>query len=31
VPDLPVYDKDAAERHWGSTFRFFGETLLPAS
>jgi len=31
VPDLPVYDKDAAERHWESTFRFFGETLLPAS
>jgi carboxymethylenebutenolidase len=31
VPDLPVYDKDAAERHWESTFRFSGETLLPAS
>ena len=31
VLDLPVYDKDAAERHWESTFRFFGETLLPRS
>ena len=29
VPDLPVYDKDAADRHWEATFKLFGETLRP--
>jgi carboxymethylenebutenolidase len=28
VPDLPVYDKSAAERHWEAAFKLFGETLL---
>jgi carboxymethylenebutenolidase len=27
VPDLPVYDKAAADRHWEATFKLFGETL----
>ncbi len=27
VPDMPVYDKSAAERHWEATFKLFGETL----
>jgi carboxymethylenebutenolidase len=31
VPDMPVYDRSAAERHWTATARLFGETLRPAS
>lgn len=27
VPDMPVYDEAAAERHWQATFKLFGETL----
>jgi len=27
VPDLPIYNQAAAERHWSATFKLFGETL----
>lgn len=27
VPDLPVYDPAAAERHWAALFKLFGETI----
>ncbi|HSY89481.1 MAG TPA: dienelactone hydrolase family protein, partial [Verrucomicrobiae bacterium] len=27
VPDLPVYDKSAAERHWVASFTLFRDTL----
>lgn len=27
VPDMPVYDEAAAERHWQASFRLFGEAL----
>jgi carboxymethylenebutenolidase len=27
VPDLPVFDQTAAERHWAALFRLFDETL----
>ena len=27
VPDLPVYDKGAAERHWTALFKLYQETL----
>jgi carboxymethylenebutenolidase len=27
VPDLPVFNKDAADRHWASLFKLFQETL----
>jgi carboxymethylenebutenolidase len=27
VPDLPVFDPTAAERHWTALFRLFHETL----
>ncbi len=30
VPDLPVYSKDAAERHWTSLLKLFQETLPAA-
>jgi carboxymethylenebutenolidase len=26
-PDMPVYDKDASERHWREMLKLFGETL----
>jgi carboxymethylenebutenolidase len=30
VPDLPVFDKGAAERHWTALFKLFQETLTDA-
>jgi len=30
VPDLPVFDKGAAERHWTALFKLFQETLTVA-
>jgi carboxymethylenebutenolidase len=30
VPDLPVFDPSAAERHWAATFKLFRETLAPS-
>jgi carboxymethylenebutenolidase len=30
VPDLPVFDKGAAERHWTALFTLFQETLAGA-
>jgi carboxymethylenebutenolidase len=27
VPDVPVFDPTAAERHWAAMFKLFGETL----
>ena len=27
VPDVPVYDRTAAERHWAAMFKLYGETL----
>src|SRR5579864_9775247 len=27
VPDLPVYDRTAAERHWAAMSKLYGETL----
>jgi carboxymethylenebutenolidase len=27
VPDLPVFNKDAADRHWAALFKLFQETL----
>jgi len=27
VPDIPAYDKEAADRHWAATFKLFAETL----
>ena len=30
VPDLPVFDKGASERHWTALFRLFQETLANA-
>jgi len=31
VPDMPVFDPAAAERHWDATFKLFNETLaVPA-
>src|SRR5712671_2521077 len=30
VPDLPVFDKGAAERHWTALFKLFQETLVGA-
>jgi len=27
VPDVPVFDPTAAERHWTALFRLFHETL----
>jgi carboxymethylenebutenolidase len=27
VPDIPVYDAAAAERHWTNLLKLFGETL----
>jgi carboxymethylenebutenolidase len=30
VPDLPVYDRGAAERHWTALFKLFQETLAVA-
>ncbi len=31
VPDLPVFDAAAAERHWAALFKLFGETLPRAA
>jgi carboxymethylenebutenolidase len=31
VPDLPVFDKGAAERHWTALFTLFRETLASAA
>jgi carboxymethylenebutenolidase len=31
VPDLPVYDEAAAERHWAATFDVLKDRLTPAS
>jgi carboxymethylenebutenolidase len=31
VPDMPVFDAAAAERHWEATFTLFGETLASAA
>ena len=31
VPDLPVFDKGAAERHWTALFKLFQETLIAAN
>ena len=28
VPDMPVFDPAAAERHWTALFGLFGETLV---
>ena len=28
VSDLPVFNKDAADRHWTSLFKLFQETLM---
>jgi carboxymethylenebutenolidase len=30
VPDLPVFDKGAAERHWMALFKLYQETLAVA-
>jgi len=30
VPDLPVFNKSAAERHWTALFKLFQETLTVA-
>jgi carboxymethylenebutenolidase len=27
MPDLPVYDREAAERHWREMLKLFDETL----
>jgi hypothetical protein len=30
MPDLPVYNEPAAERHWTEMLALFGETLKAA-
>lgn len=31
MPDLPVYDQAACEKHWGSLLELMGRTLLASA